>query len=743
MKTLRIASLLTLLLLVIASSVSAQELPPCPQPPCPRDAVCPMIACPVPPIGGVATNPDSLIIDYHRVNVEIRDQIAHTSIDMKFENQGYQQAEGTWVFPLPLGATVDSLTMYINDTPIEAKILDAREARNIYDSIVRQYRDPALLEYIGTQAIQANIFPIPPGETRGIQLSYTQALSVDNGLLHYVYPFDVTKLTSNRPVEEASISVDVVSNDPVSNIYSPSHAIVINRASDSDKAFRVGWEQGNYVPDQDFSLYYGIASKTINVNLLTYRESADQDGYFMLLVQPPLTPPEESIVPRDLIIVLDQSGSMDGDKWQQAQQAADYVLNHLNPRDRFNVILFSTGWRVFSNQLEASSSAQDAINWINGEYAEGGTDINGALTTALGMADVERPTTVLFLTDGLPTEGETDPQRIMDNINAIARRNISLFAFGVGDDVNTFLLDSLVRDHHGTSSYVRPSERIDEQVASLYNKIGSPVLTDVKLNVSGVTLDSIYPSQPLPDLFAGNQLTIVGRFHGSADNIDISLSGKVGGQDQTFTYSDMNFPSHAGGEPFVARLWATRRIGDMLNSIRLNGENQELVDSIVKLSVRYGIITPYTSFLITEDDILSQRGITDARAQFEEQAQTLQTSASGEAAVNAADEIGGFASANAPMPAPTMVAPGEPVEAAGGVSGNAIQTVNDKTFIWQNGVWTDTTFQPDTMTTQQVAFLSDEYFALLEQVPQLSDYFAIGERVIVVIEGLAYEVVSE
>ncbi len=753
MKTLRIASLFILLLLVIVSSVSAQEQPCAPMP-CPADAICELPMCRPP--GGFASNPESLIIDYHRVNVEIRDQIAHTNIDMKFENQGNTMAEGTWVFPLPLNASVDSLTMYINDTPIEAKILDAREARSIYDQIVRQYRDPALLEYVGTQAIQANIFPIPPGESRRITLSYTQALSVDNGLIHYVYPFDVTKLTSNRPVNEASISVNVVSSDSVSNIYSPSHAIVISRAADTDKAFRVGWEQGYYVPDQDFSLYYGIASKTVNVNLLTYRESASEDGYFMLLVQPPLTPPDEAIVPRDLIIVLDQSGSMDGDKWKQAQQAAEFVLNHLNSRDRFNVILFSTGWRVFSNNLESASSASDAINWINGMYAEGGTDINGALTTALEMADVERPTTVLFMTDGLPTEGETDVKSIVDNINSAARRNISLFAFGVGDDVNTFLLDSLVRDHHGTSSYVRPSERIDEQVASLFNKIGSPVLTDVKLNVSGVTLDSIYPSQPLPDLFAGNQLTIVGRFHGSADNLDVSLSGKVGGNDQTFTYSGMSFPSHAGGEPFVARLWATRRIGDLLNSIRLNGENQELIDSVVKLSVRFGIITPYTSFLITENDILSQSGRSEAAQSFGEVARDLAQQESGAAAVNAADAAGGMAAANAPAPMvvqPSQTANGtlSPHMSLGGDGApqeeqekvNPIQAVGDKTFILQSDVWTDTTFAPDTMQTQKVTFLSDDYFMLLEDKPELAQFFAIGDHVIVVLDGTAYEVVPE
>ena len=744
MKTMKFVSFVIVLLLALSSAVSAQELPPCA---CPMDMECTIL----PPCGGggVFTNPDWLKIDFHRVNVEIENQIAHTSIDMKFVNEGEGLAEGTFVFPLPLNASVDSLIMYINDVPIEAQILEADQARSIYDAIVRQYRDPALLEYVGTQAVQANVFPIPPGETRRIELSYTQALEVDNGLLHYVYPFDVTRLTSSRPVEEASISVSVASNDPVSNIYSPSHSIAITR-SESDNNFRVGWEQSFYVPDQDFSLYYGIASETINVNLLTYRESADQDGFFMLLVQPPLVAPDEAIAPRDIIIVLDQSGSMDGDKWNQARDAAAYVLDNLNEGDRFNVVLFSTGWRTFSSQLESASVASEAVDWINGMYAEGGTDINGALTTALDMADSERSTTILFMTDGLATEGETETDKILENVTAAASSNVSLFTFGVGDDVDTFLLDALVRDHHGTSSYVRPTERIDEIVASLYNKISSPILTDVQLNIDGITLDSVYPAQPLPDLFAGNQMTIVGRYRGSAENLAVTLSGMLGGQQQTFVYEDQEFRARAGGEAFVARLWATRRIGDLLNSIRLNGENPELVDSVVSLSVRYGIITPYTSFLIDENDILSQTGREEAASRFADTASQLAAESTGAGAVNAAADASNLQAAEAPAPnllAPTAspagtMAPGEmdDLESEQQAQVNPIQNVGGKTFILQNGVWTDTTFSPDTMETQKVEFLSDAYFTLLESQPALSEYFALGDRVIVVLDGTAYEV---
>ncbi|MFN8530267.1 MAG: VWA domain-containing protein [Anaerolineae bacterium] len=758
--------LLTLLTLVLLTATASAQVVPCvPPPPCQPDGPCPMVPECIPPRPwGVSTNPEWLKIDHHRVNVEIENQIARTSIDMEFENDGFGLAEGTFVFPIPLGASVEELVMYINGTPIEAQILEADQARGIYNEIVRQYRDPALLEYVGQQAIQANVFPIPPGESRRITITYSQILEADNGLIHYVYPLAITELMTYRPVEEMSVHVNVNGQDQISSIYSPSHDIVINRDS-GNTGFEVGYEQSYFVPDQSFELYYGLETGAINVNMLTYRESADGSGYFMLLVQPPLSLPQDQIIPRDVIIVLDQSGSMDGEKWDQAREAAAYVLDHLNERDRFNVVLFSTGWRVFSNELEAPSQAADAVDWINSEYADGGTNIDGALATALDMVDSERQTTILFLTDGLPTEGEVDTQAILDNVDAEAHRNVHIFAFGVGDDVDTVLLDSLVRDHRGTSSYVRPTERVDEVVASLYNKISAPVLTDVQLEVDGVTVEDLYPQTPLPDLFAGEQLTLVGRYRGSADNVTLRLSGVVNGEDQTFVYDGMSFRDHAGGESFIPRLWATRRIGDLLNSIRLNGENPEVVDSIISLSIRYGIITPYTSFLIDENDILSQTARSEAAQTFSGTAGRLAGESSGAGAVAAADQFGQMQSANAapaPVLMPTLTAQtggfggalpsSAPMDLQDGSQGivdsrsiteNPIQTVGDKTFIQQNGVWTDTTFQPDTMTTTKVAFLSDEYFALIDQNPVFAEYFAVGDRLIVVVDNIAYEVTNE
>lgn len=706
----------------------------------------------VPPPGGVFTDPDWLKVDYHRVRIDIENQIATTDVEMQFTNQGEALAEGTFIFPLPQGAAVDQLTMWVDGEPIEAKILPADEARGIYDRIVRQYRDPALLEYIGNDVIQANVFPIPPGDKRRIDITYSHVLEVDNGLFNITYPMNAA---GSRPIEDLSISVNVSSSEPISNIYSPSHDVAISRADD-DKSFRAGFESSYYVPDTDFSLFYGIASDSINLNLLTYRESAGEDGFFMLLVQPPFQTTEDSVIPRDIIVVLDQSGSMDGEKWDQARKAAAYVLENLNSQDRFNAILFSSGWRIYSNQMEAPSQAGGAIDWINSQDAVGGTDINGALTTALDMVG-ERPTTILFLTDGLATEGETETARILENLQAAAPANARVFTFGVGNDVDTFLLDAIVRDLRGTGTYVRPGERIDEKVASLYNKISAPVMTDIELEIDGeIVTEWSYPST-LPDLFAGEQLTLVGRYRGDADDVTIRLKGVVDNAVQTFTYQGFDFPSRAGGESFLARLWATRRIGDLLNTIRLNGENPELIDSVVNLSVRYGIITPYTSFLIEEDDILSQQGREQAARAFAEEAEALADNFTGAAAVDAASSAAAMEAAQAPMRAQPS-APPPPPAPSGGVfadgegqdedaqpwqSTNPIQTVRGKTFILQNDVWTDTTFEPDTMETVRIEFLSDAYFDLLSEKPELGAYLALGERVIVVVDGTAYEIVSQ
>lgn len=692
-----------------------------------------------------------VIIKTHRVSVEIDNQVATTRIEQVFFNENERMAEGTYLFPLPVGAAVSDLVMWVDGRAIEAKILDADEAREIYDEIVRRMRDPALLEYVGAGAIQASVFPIQPRSEVKIEIEYGQLLEVDNGLVHYEYPLRTDQFT-REPVENISISVRVRSNDRIGTIYSPTHPIAISREGDFE--FRAGYEDSFVRPETDFSLYYGLASEEINVNLLTYRESANEDGFFTLMITPPVEVSEDRVIPKDVIIVLDQSGSMFGDKWEQARDAVKLVLDNLNRQDRFNLVVFSTGYRLFANDLQPVSEVEDAKDWIDGLEALGGTDIDGALTAAMDMADRERSTVVLFLTDGLPTEGETGTEAILDNVKNAAPPNVRIFTFGVGVDVDTLLLDQLYQAFRGAGTYVRPGERIDEEVGSLYSKISAPVLTNLELDVDGVMLDDMYPSAPLPDLFVGTQVIVVGRYRDDGP-ADIRLSGELNGERQTFHY-DVEFRANAGGEIFIPRLWATRKIGALLNAIRLHGENPELVDSIVRLSIRYGIITPYTSFLITEDDIFSQSGVDEAQMVFEEEAEQAMGAVSGANAVDAAEAAADLSSADAPaaMPSPPGQAgfrDGEGMDDDGiqmgredaAPDGQVIRYVADRTFVWRDGRWVDTLYNADEMTPTEVAFLSDAYFDLLELDPVVGEFLALGENVLFVWDGQAYEVVPE
>ena len=677
--------------------------------------------CPEPTFVG-----DQLVVKNHNVDVTIDQQIATTRIDQTFFNQNDWVAEGTYLFPVPEGATIDQFSMIVDGEEIEATLLDAEEARAIYEEIVQNMRDPALLEYIGRNVIQARIFPIPPGEERQVQIEYQQVLTVENGLVHYSYPLN-TERFSAAPLEQASVRVDVISPEPVRAVYSPSHQIAVDH--DDETHFTAGWEASNVTPDTDFELIYTLSSETIGANLISYWDRASDEGTFLLLAAPGLEVDQQAIA-KDIILVLDTSGSMEGDKIEQAKAALIYVLGQLNEEDRFTIVEFSTGVRLFDDELLGSEDVDEAIRWVERLQATGGTDINAALTEAMDLVDRERPSYVLFLTDGLPTEGETDAEAILDNVEDAAPDNVRLFSFGVGDDVDTILLDTLSAEHHGATTYVRPGQPLDESIAAFYGKISSPVLVDVELEIGDVDTEEIYPA-PLPDIFAGTQLVVVGKYDEPGD-VTLTLSGMVNGESQTFVYEGQSLagPGDAEQNDTLPRLWATRKIGYLLNQIRINGENQEWIQAVIDLSVKYGIVTPYTSYLITEDDILTSSGRDEIAQEEFAQAAATEAPRSGSDAVSASSGAGAMQEAENAAP----------VSVQDEDSGAAMRAIGGRAFLLQDGVWIETTFDPSTMETTTVEFLSDEYFALLASNPDLAEAFALGDRVIAFSDGVAYEV---
>jgi Ca-activated chloride channel family protein len=674
-----------------------------------------------------------LTVKYHRVTVTIEDQVATTHVDQVFVNEARYEVEGTYIFPLPEEAAISDFAMWVDGEKLEGQVLKRDEARRIYEDIVRRRRDPALLEYVGRDAFQASIYPIPPGGERRVEIEYSQVLPMDNGLVEYVYPLNTEKF-SPRPLEEVVVNVTVRSNEPLKAIYSPSHSVSIERRGDHNAT--VGYEEYGVRPDRDFVLYYTVSPEDVGVNLLSYQPDSRSDGFFLLLAAPKVEIDTRQVIAKDVILVLDISGSMRGEKIAQAKEALNFVLENLNDEDRFNIIAFSTSTRPYARDLVPAAERGEARDFVDRLDAGGSTDINRALLEALSMADTDRPTILIFLTDGLPTVGELDVDRIIGNVGDAAAENVRIFPFGVGYDVNTTLLDSIAQNHRGASGYVRPEEAIDEKVSAFYAKVSTPLLANVAIDFGRIDVSDVYP-YPLPDLFAGTQLVVVGRYRDGGDTTLI-LQGEVNGEAQKFEYSDVSF-SREGGDEFIARLWATRKIGYLLQQIRLHGEDSEMVSEIVDLSIRYGIITPYTSFLVEETERALSEGGRQGIAQ-DIQATASPAPASGQAAVERSAGEKTLSQAEAPA------APALPVEMGGGGTdeyGNAIspvQYVGDKTFVLNDGVWTDTTFDVDKMVPVPVSFGSDDYFALLAAHPDWGRYFALGDQIVVVLDGTAYEV---
>jgi len=679
-----------------------------------------------------------LAIKYHRVDVTITDQVATTRVDQVFVNEASFPVEGTYIFPLPEDAAISSFDMWVDGQKLEGKLLGRDEARAIYEDIVRRQRDPALLEYVGRGAFQASIFPIPPGGERRIELSYTQVLPQADGLVHYRYPLNTEKFSS-RPIGEVAVTVHLADKAPIRAIYSPSHTIQVVR--DGDRRATASYEERDALPDRDFDLYYSLPTDAISVNLLSDKPF-DEEGFFLLLVTPPVRAAGDAVVAKDVVLVLDTSGSMDGEKIQQAKAAAGYVLDHLGPDDRFNIVAFSTATRLYADRPVSLDQRAAGHEFIGSLTAQGSTDINRALLEALAGADPERPTVLIFLTDGLPTAGVVDPDRIVANVKAEASKSVRLFVFGVGNDVDTVLLDQLSSNQRGTSTYVRPGQNIEEEVSGFYAKVSVPVLVDVSLALAGVQVEDMYP-YPLPDLFAGSQLVVVGRYR-RGGTADLTLRGQVNQQPQAYTYRNLAFVER-GGQEFIPRLWAQRKIGYLLTQIRLSGAKDELVKEVVALSTRYGIVTPYTSFLVQEPQMaLSQEGRDQlSRALQGAPAPTSSAAAAPAAAPLAGGDRSGAQAVEKAMAAQSLAASEQAAAPASGDAAQLIRQVGDKTFLLNAGAWVDTGFDANTMQAEAVAFGSDAYFKLLAAHPELGPYLALGDRVTVLLDGKAYAITPD
>ena len=541
------------------------------------------------------------------VQVRLVDQVAQVQVSQTFVNTGSQPLEVAFVFPLPYDGAVDRMTLMIDGKEYPAKLLNAKDARRMYEDIVRKNRDPALLEWMGTGLFRTSVFPVPPGQSRTVSLRYSQLCRKQEGLTDFLFPLSTAKYTS-KAVEKVGIRVTIESQEEIKNVYSPTHAIDIQRP-DAHHA-TIAFTSKNEVPTSDFRLFYDVGKGNISTRVLSYRPDAGQDGYFLLLASPEIKTATQTRPAKTVVFVIDRSGSMSGEKIVQVRAALKYVLNNLREGDLFNIVAYDDHVDSFRPELQRfnEKTRAEALGFVEGLYAGGTTDIDAAMHTALAqIQDAKRPNYIIFLTDGLPTAGETNEMKIVTNTKELNKLHARVFAFGVGYDVNSRLLDKLVRENFGQSEYVRPNENIEDRVSKLYNRIESPVMTGVQLQFvfdtmkteEGNPINRVYPKDSF-DLFAGEQLVVVGRYK-KPGVAKVVVQGTVDGAQQK-----LDFPatfvekSNDDSFAFIEKLWAVRRVGEIIDQLDLKGQNPELVKELVDLATQHGILTPYTSFMADE-----------------------------------------------------------------------------------------------------------------------------------------------
>jgi len=709
-------------------------------------------------------------IESIEVNATLRDQIAQVQLAQTFVNTSHRTMEVAFMFPLPYDGAIDRLTLLVDGKEYEAALLPADKARQTYEEIVRKNRDPALLEWVGSGLFRTSVFPVPAGAKRTVTLRYTQLCRHTHGLTDFLFPLRAAKYTS-APLEQLKIRIVIESQSPIKNIYSATHTVKLDRP-DQHHAI-VTHESTNTLPGEDFRLFYDATAADVSASLISYRPTGDQDGYFLLMASPEVKSEPAIQTAKTVVFVVDRSGSMSGEKIEQAKGTLKFVLNNLREGDLFNIVAYDSKVESFQPELQRfdSRSRQAALAFVEGIFAGGSTDINAALARAMNMLqDSSQPAYVIFLTDGLPTAGETREAAIVANCQKTNHVRARLFPFGVGYDVNSRLLDRLARANFGQSEYVRPDEDIEAAVGKLVARIKAPVMTDVTAGFDLETNSSpaispvtrVYPKGSF-DLFAGDQVVLVGRYRGDG-TAKVTLQGAVAGNAKSFEFpAEFVKQSADDTNAFVAKLWATRRVGEIIDELDLNGHQEELITELVALATEHGILTPYTSFLADETsnihDVAENRTRSSAAAQDLQRTSgregVLQRFAKGQLQHATKAPSSGFGGGG-------LGDSGDALEEAQGkklvanlgrgvvfydhrqdkqIACTTICSLGRKTFFLRNGRWVDSSVtEKEEENAEKITRFSQEYFDLITRHGnQVAQYLVLDEPVICKLGGQTYE----
>jgi Ca-activated chloride channel homolog len=661
------------------------------------------------------------------VRVRVDGRVAQIEVSEWFVNRGQRLAEGDYLYPLPGEAVFQGFSLFQGDAELRGEIMDAERARAIYEEIVRRKADPALIELAGHGLLRARIFPIQPGEERKVTLRYTQVLERAGTALQLLYaggvrgrgegpPPDVVPIGGPRPRGQgrpephvrSSFRVDVADGSRFLDPFSPTHTLGVDRSG----------ERLSISVDEEIvgrlAIFLPLAGEPVGLSVATHRPVGEL-GYFMLTLSPDRS--AEAREPRDVTVVLDVSGSMSGEKMEQARQALHHLLGTLGRDDRFRLIAFSSAVRVQSEGWSPARGAalERAREWVDDLVADGGTNIGGALDEAFRLESPRgRLPIVLFLTDGLPSVGEDSPARLADIAERRAGR-ARVFAFGVGHDVNTHLLDRLGEAGRGDTDYVQPGENVERVISLLAAKIRHPVLTDLDLSSGGVRVSEMYPVR-IPDVFAGEELVLFGRYDGDG-HASLTVRGERAGRRAEFA-TELDFPRSSDANAYIPRLWASRKLGHLERQIWTEGESAGLVAEIRRLALRYGLPSRYTAYLVEEPDMVAQGplGGGGGRPMPIGRAPGAPAPTSGAAAVHAAEAARERRAAS--TAADLKAADDEILGQMLGRDGGAMRALGGRLFRQLGGVWTDVAHDTRKRVVRVQAF-SGAYFELLRALPEI------------------------
>ncbi len=644
--------------------------------------------------------------------MEIRENVATKKFRMVFHNPNRApNAEATFFMDLEPDQKVDRFTVKIAGKAAEGEILDAEKARKIYEEIVRKKKDPALLEYYGYKLLRVRIFPLPPQSDFEVEIETIEPLRAQDGVVR-VQTLNASPSSFQKPIRRVTIEATISSSRVVKSVFSPTHAVNVTRKDAHET--RMTYDKRDYVPNGPFTFYYTLGDNDLGATLIAAPDG--EDGAFMLTLTPPAEVKDEDRLPRDIAFLLDTSGSMnENGKIDQAKAALKKFLATLTEKDHFSIVTFSTEAQAYSwAPVQATPKAVElAIQWVETIRARGGTNLEDAIKAFQFLPDGGTRIIVL-LSDGTPTIGERDTKPLVAQAKA---RGARVFAFGVGADVNTQLLDRLAIETGGDRQYVGPKEDLALVVENFARRIDAPVLADPKLVFDGAVTE-IHPRR-LPDVFRGGELTVYGRFKGVPPR-KVEVTGLAHGKEVRRSYELSATPDARHG--FVARLWAIQKIDFLIDEIRERGASKELVDHIVEVAKKYGIVTPYTSALMTEDtptaQVLNQLKASQT-AKFTGQ-EELHRVGNQMAWRNAGNHEAQLYACNGAL--------GRSVDAKG-----LAQTLQEQRLVcnrqFYNGKagWSEASFAAQQVRT--LRFGSDDYFQFVRDNPETAPILAIGNNV--------------